>query len=553
MIARLPGWQKNNNWVLGSSVAAFSFARVALFFFFFSAFYSLPAFANNLSITNVELVDNVPASDTSDIEFDITWANSWNDNENNDAVWVFAKYCTSGCTTNPANWYHATLKTSGINPSGVSRGSGTLLDVIVSADKKGAFIQRTGQGTGTVTTTDVNLVWDYAQDQVSDATAIAANTRIKVFGIEMVYIPQGAYYFGDIADGTALATPFNIEFGGAATSVPGVVGGEDALTFGTTGSFFYYNNSGANDAADGALIYLPPNYPKGYQATYVMKYEITQGQYADFFNTLTANGQTNRDITSATASGKNSDAAVARNTVSWTGAGTDMTTASIDDRACSYLSWLDVAAYLDWAALRPMTEMEFEKAGRGPVYNVALEFAWGSTSVTACAALANDGATNETCSTGGAMVNAASGLTGPTRVGMFAAGTDTRAASGGSYWGVMDLSGNVSEMIVNIGGISAVNVYTSRDFAGSHGDGRLVNISSASYDGNATNPGWPGLSSTVSQGITTAAGSGTKGGAWNTATASPSLLRIANRTAISSQPATRTNTQGGRGARTASA
>ncbi len=557
MIARLPSWQKFNSVSLIANVSTFlklrNFASFSLFLIFFFSIFASPAFANGLAITvNTTppggLVDNSPTAHTSAIEFDITWANSWRDADNYDSVWVFVKYCTSGCTTNPATWSHATLKTSGLNPSGVSRGAsgGTTIDILVSNDKKGAYIQRTNPGTGTVTATAVKLVWDYAADGVTDAQAIASTTRIKIFGIEMVYIPQGAFYFGDISDGTANGTPFNIEYGGATASLPGLIADSGALTFGNAAGQFYYNNSGANDAADGTAIYLPPGFPLGFSAFYMMKYEITQGQYADFFNTLTANGQTNRDITSA--SGKSSDATVSRNSISWTAPGTDMTTASIDDRAMSYLSWLDLAAYLDWAALTPMSETQFEKAARGPLYNVNTEFPWGSTAVTTCAALSNTGLTNETCSTAGANVTAASGVAGPTRVGMYAAGATTRATSGGSYWGVMDLAGNVNEMVVNIAGISG-GAYTSRQFLGSNGDGNLVNIASATYDGNATNQDWPGLSTTNTQGITTATGTGTKGGAWDTTTASPSILRTANRVSVSSQPATRTNNTGGRGVR----
>ena len=38
-----------------------------------------------------------------------------------------------------------------------------------------------------------------------------------------------------------------------------------------------------------------------------------------------------------------------------------------DGQSCAayYLSWTDLAAYLDWACLSPMTEIQFEKACRG--------------------------------------------------------------------------------------------------------------------------------------------------------------------------------------------
>ena len=46
------------------------------------------------------------------------------------------------------------------------------------------------------------------------------------------------------------------------------------------------------------------------------------------------------------------------------------------------LSWPDLCAYADWAALRPMTELEYEKACRGPNNPVLGEYAWGNTSIS---------------------------------------------------------------------------------------------------------------------------------------------------------------------------
>ncbi len=572
MIARLPGWQRTNRLVLGNHFDAFSFLRVAFLFFIFLGLFSYSAFANNLSITNTETADLDTTNDTIDVEFDISWANSWKDNENYDAVWVFLKYCTSSCTSNGATWSHATLKTSGTNPADISRGSGTLLDVIVSADKKGAFIQRTGNGTGTVTTTNMQLKWDYGSDGVSDATAYASTTKVRVFGIEMVYVPEGPFYLGDIADGTANGTAYNIEFGGAATSLPGLVSSGGDLQFNTTAGTFYYNNAGApnaNDSADGAIFTLPATYPLGYSAFYAMKYEITEGQWVAFFNTLTANGQTNRDITVASA--KNSDGVTTRNTIAFT-SGTDATTTRAD-RAMTWLGWPDLAAYLDWAALSPMTEPQYEKAAKGPVYpSAAAQYAWGSTTISGCVAAGHSGTNDgtETCTAGACAgtgtcyvtynnITFSNGLagtdnqTGATRAGLYATGsTTTRAQTGASYWGIMDLTGNVTEMVVGMGciGASAGN-FTSRQFTGSNGDGNLVNISSATYDGNATNQDWPGLSTTVTQGITgttAATGMGKRGGSWATTTVA--LLAVPNRTGSCTAVA-RANTSGGRGVRAA--
>ena len=64
--------------------------------------------------------------------------------------------------------------------------------------------------------------------------------------------------------------------------------------------------------------------------------------------------------------------------------------------ACNWLSWADVAAYLDWSGLRPMTELEFEKACRGPNAPVAGEYAWGSNAgLVQATSIVNGGLSNE--------------------------------------------------------------------------------------------------------------------------------------------------------------
>ncbi len=44
---------------------------------------------------------------------------------------------------------------------------------------------------------------------------------------------------------------------------------------------------------------------------------------------------------------------------------------------------MDLAAFLDWDALRPMTELEFEKMSRGPLLPNAGEYIWGNQTITA--------------------------------------------------------------------------------------------------------------------------------------------------------------------------
>ena len=184
----------------------------------------------------------------------------------------------------------------------------------------------------------------------------------------------------------------------------------------------------------------------------------------------------------------------------------------------NYLNWADGAAYADWAAMRPMTELEFEKACRGTASEVANEYVWGSTSITRATGISNGGAGSETASNSGA--NCAYGnhgsVQGSMRVGCFATASSGRAGAGATYYGIMDMSGGVYERCVTIGNADG------KSFTGSHGNGVL----NSTGDADASN--WPG---------TSASGTGFRGGTWfNGAT----FERVSDRSDAS-------NTQSGRG------
>jgi formylglycine-generating enzyme required for sulfatase activity len=212
---------------------------------------------------------------------------------------------------------------------------------------------------------------------------------------------------------------------------------------------------------------------------------------------------------------------------------------------------MDGAAYMDWAGLRPMTELEFEKACRGINTPVASEFAWGNTTSTGADNITNVGEAGEVTNTANAnsVCCRSVGVSGPMRVGTFAGAATTRTQAGATYYGIMEMSGNVWERTVTVGNGAG------RSYTGAHGDGNLFN------DGSANVDFWPGINgnSTAgtantafigSTGVTQAAGSGFRGGGWNDASAS-NARRVSARDSGSVASTTRGTNNGCRGVRTA--
>jgi formylglycine-generating enzyme required for sulfatase activity len=276
-----------------------------------------------------------------------------------------------------------------------------------------------------------------------------------------------------------------------------------------------------------------------------MKYEISQQQYVDFLNTLTYTQQATR-----TATAPNSTAGTGalinpndkRNGIDIQTPGTASTVPAVyacnlnasngyndvDDGqhiACNYLSWDDLTAYLDWAGLRPMTELEHEKSCRGNLSPVAGEYPWGSTSATALSGLTNAGLTNELASNSTSNIAFTNAYTtGPVRNGIFATATNSRSTSGAGYYGNMELGGNLWERVVTIGASDG------RTFSATHGNGTLTT------GGAADVAGWPA-----------ATGSGWKGGAYDTAAVA---ANSSGRTQAANGNNNRVANAGGRGVRT---
>lgn len=437
---------------------------------------TMDSFANNLKITGVVIGGSNTDGKFRMITFDIKWDNNWQTSsspDNWDAVWVFIKYKVGN-----EEWRHATLSD---NSSEHLAPSGTIINT--TEDGKGVFIYSSENRNAAFNATEVSLRWNLGLDDVEDDAVV----NVKVFGLEMVYIPQGSFYAGD--NGYSLASFTK----GSNDKRPWFITSENAIEVTNTVSNGYYYNSSkdywnetwnASEDLTGVSFIIPSDFPKGYRAIYCMKYELTQQQYVDFLNTLSNTQSANRYDN---ANFNDYGYTISENN--------GVYSTSHPNRACGFLSPADGFAYTDWAGLRPMTELEFEKICRGsgkPA--ISGEFAWGTT--YAKNALSVDGTENdrEYITTSGAnsyYLESNFEPQFPLNVGIFSGSGKSREQSGAAYYGVMEMSTNLSETCISIG-----NKY-GRAFTYRNGDGQL-----ATY-GFTDESNWP-----LSDGI----GAGYRGG-----------------------------------------
>ncbi len=444
--------------------------------------------ANAINVTNVSI--SSVSGGMADVQFDISWSNSWNLSwsddggqttiTNWDAAWVFLKFKTPS-----SSWRHGMLASSGHTAA-----AGTSIEIGAngSGTNIGVFIRRATQSAGELVAQGMKLRWDFAQSSLGGTSDV----DISVHAIEMVYIPEGSFALGS---GGAESTHF---YKFPISSDPYIVTNESAITAGTTTGNL--NCDGNNYRSS-----LPASFPKGYAPFYCMKYEISQGQYASFLNHLDS-GLASARYPDFFGSNRFSIATVSNQFV-----------VSAPDRACNFLNVADVCSYLDWAGLRPMSELEYEKSCRGTTQPEPNEYAWGSTTITRFLAFNGvDGSGSETALP--ALANSYYGTNnGPVRVGIFAEQSASRQKSGSGYYGVMDLSGNVSEL--------AVAAYLDGpSYIPTHGDGTLPVLP----------VGWPGYQ-----------GFFRRGGSWGSSAIALSVS-IRDTTMTSARDAN----YGGRGVRT---
>ena len=398
------------------------------------------------------------------------------------------------------------------------------LQVDPVTDGKGVFLRRSTVGGGAVNATSVTL----------KMTIPLGTYNYKVFGIEMVNVPQGNFKIGDAS----------------------ITGAFNELDVTNDNAISAANLGGVPASAN-----VPLSYPVGHNSFYCMKYEISQEQYVDFLNAITYNQQKAHTVTDPISESGTYAMATTymnRNGIRIITSGSNSTIPAVyacdatdgvennindgQNTAMNMLNWADVSAYLDWAALRPMSELEFEKTCRGVNQpRIAGEYPWGTTDIIYVNPAnlenllkPNEGyniAVNGLCNVSFFTNYTEKGANGPLRVGFSATGTSGRASAAAAYYGAMQMAGNVSEVVVNttVDGVS---------YSGVLGDGELL----PNGDSNVVN--WPSATST---------GIGKRGGSFAMSLGyfnnGYSFAKTSNRGYSNTNPGTREADFGGRGVR----
>jgi len=99
---------------------------------------------------------------------------------------------------------------------------------------------------------------------------------------------------------------------------------------------------------------IPATFPNGYSAFYCMRSYIRAGEYAGFLDTLPEEEAAKHYIERSRIIRSNNPPYTYR-------------CENAPDHTTGGLSWADGAEFGAWAGLRPITELEYEKASRGPI------------------------------------------------------------------------------------------------------------------------------------------------------------------------------------------
>ena len=362
---------------------------------------SAHAWINNVTV--------IPRDDeTAVIQFDLAWGGSWRTEVNHDAVWVFFKFRTENDPVK-GGWRHVFLKADKVlNPTGYGqapagakltffRNKGdhawtadgdTKFDFLVPVDRvpegegktrelrAGAFVRRADHGMGTVSGGKLTVLWD-----LNTCKDVKKDTKVQIlaYDVPMIYVAEGPYYLGSGGTETYSFYKFQAEKKRGAEKERISVGGGTMVIheeMDNSNEFPPYRVTSSNAIPTGAKPgklwargaeppdggEIPATFPNGYKAFYAKRYPLDKSSYAGMLNLLSPELADERYH----PEGFPTHGSIGRKLIGeglgyfFSGDG------SRKSRCMFYMCWADCATYADWAGLRPMTELEYEKSLRGP-------------------------------------------------------------------------------------------------------------------------------------------------------------------------------------------
>lgn len=306
-----------------------------------------------ISKIQVDLSARDTSAKTVPVQFDIEQNEAWRTGDNHDATWVFGKFERA-----PGVW--ADMRFTSAVPEIEGAQAGESLPVPASAGHTAGFLlSRSDIGRGQIAF-QVTARWHYG---ASYYELPAEGTAISIHGVEMVYIPAGPFDLGEGGAADRKAYSFYSSDAQGHPTGPYRVTSSAEIPVGTTENDLHYDvPEGEAYAGGDQRGPVPAAFPKGVEGFYVMKYPVTQAQYAAFLTALPPRARAARNPAVSPGYGEKGGS------IRCNGDGCN---AEVPDRAANFLTWADGTGWAAWAGLRPMTEFEYEKAAAGTKANVA--------------------------------------------------------------------------------------------------------------------------------------------------------------------------------------
>ncbi|TNE79887.1 MAG: hypothetical protein EP332_09015 [Bacteroidetes bacterium] len=317
--------------------------------------------ANNIKVENVSYDKN-----TNRITFELSWENAWRQTSNfHDAAWVFAKYRT----VNQPRWQHVDIVPSSTNAGGI-------LETIETNDRLGFYVRFNTDSLGHVLPTQVS----FEPTDNSFGSLAGLFPDFQVFAIEMVYVPRGDFYVGapitknesDLFEDLVLYTYNNTSNISIRPYNPIHIVSENQISSGPINIIPYLGNKS-----------IPATFPKGYDSFYCMKQEISNDQLVSFFNTIGTDPSRFYGLGFKIV-GNNfvyNNVTLNQDSVDIIGTSTEngyvFTCKAGYENHPAVMTPYTLINYLSWAGMAPMTELQYVKACRGPLYPVWNEAASG--------------------------------------------------------------------------------------------------------------------------------------------------------------------------------